>query len=97
MNLRSFTDELCRLGGGRQALVKVAGGLSLREVGRMGSIGAVSGLGALGLQKAKHMLTGDPYDEPIDTVSGSAIKGGLGGLTAAGLLHLLVKATNKAR
>jgi hypothetical protein len=92
MNLRSFTDELCRLGDGRRALVKVAaGGLYTR----MGSIGAASGLGALGLQKAKHMLTGDPYDEPIDTVTSATVKGGLGGLSVAGLLHLLAKATKK--
>jgi hypothetical protein len=92
MNLRAFTDELCRLGGGREALVKVAaGGLYTR----MGAIGAASGLGALGLQKAKHAITGDPFDEPIDTVTSATTKGGLGGLSVAGLLHLLGKATRK--
>lgn len=94
MKLHAFADELCRLDGGREAIVKVA--LSGLEWARFGGIGAASGLGALGLQKAKHLITGDPFDEPIDTPSGAAIKGGMGGLTAAGLLSLLAKAT-KAR
>jgi hypothetical protein len=95
MILRSFAHELSRLHDGREALVKVAEGIG-RLYTRGGSIGAAAGLGALGLQKAKHVITGDPYDEPTDTVSGAAIKSGLGGLTAAGIMHLLIKAT-KAR
>lgn len=94
MNLRSFTDELCRLQGGREALAKVAGvGITPLQ---FGSIGAASGLGGLGLAHAKHMMTGDPYDEPIDTATGAAIRGGLGGLTVAGLLRLLARAGRKA-
>jgi len=92
MNLKSFTDELGRLQGGRDALAKVASGGMFT---RMGAIGAASGLGAHGLGHAKHMVTGDPYDEPVDSASGATIKGGLGGLTVAGLLHLLGKATRK--
>ena len=92
MNLKSFADELGRLQGGRDALAKVAGGGLFT---RMGAIGAASGLGGLGLSHAKHMMTGDPYDEPVDTMTSAAVKGGLGGLTVAGLLHLLGKATHK--
>ena len=92
MNLQSFADELGRLSGGRQALVKVAaGGLFTR----MGAIGAASGIGSHALQHAKHLMTNDPYDAPVDNTLGAAVKGGLGGLTVAGLLHLLAKAKGK--
>jgi len=92
MNPRSFVDELERLGPGRASLAKIAGGGLFT---RMGAIGAASGLGALGLGKAKAMMTGNPYDEPSDNVLGAAVKGGLGGLTVAGLMHLIGKATHK--
>jgi len=82
MNRQAFADELMKV---------AAGGLFTR----MGAIGAASGLGALGLGKMKHMMTGDPYDEPADNVLGAAAKGGLGGLSVAGLLHLIGKASRK--
>lgn len=91
MNLRSFADELGRLQGGREALAKVAG-FSIGHL-PMGAIGAASGLAGLGLQKVKSIMTGDPYDEPVDSMSGAAIKGGLGGLTVSGLISLLAKAS----
>lgn len=73
-------------------MVKVAtGGLFTR----MGAIGAASGLGAHGLQHGKAMLTGDPYDVPTEGALDSVAKGGLGGLSVAGLLHLIGKATRK--
>ena len=93
MNLQSFVNELEGLAPGRLALRKVAATGSL--FGRMGAIGAASGLGALGIGKAKAMMTGNPYDEPTDNVLGAMVKGGLGGLSIAGLLHLIGKASRK--
>lgn len=63
--------------------------------GRMGSIGAASGLGAHGLQHAKAMMTADPMDEPQDNILSSIVKGGLGGLSIAGLMHLIAKAKGR--
>jgi hypothetical protein len=97
MNLHSFADELCRLHGGRSALAKIAG--VPKPTGnlfaRMGSIGAASGLGAHGLQYAKSLMTGNPMDEPQEGPMSSVVKGGLGGLTIAGLLSLIGKAAKK--
>lgn len=89
MNLQSFADELGRLHGGRSAMLKVA---KAGFYGRMGSIGAASGLGGHLLQHGKALMTGDPYDEPQGTALGSALKAGLGGLSIGALMNLVAKA-----
>lgn len=86
MNLASFTDELLALRVG-EGVVKQASKTRLFE--RFGAIGAASGLGNLGLGHGKAMMTENPWDAPRDTLTSAAIKGGTGGLTAAGLIKLV--------
>jgi len=90
MNLAAFTDELVRLQGGREALAKVAGKGNMFV--RMPAFGAAAGLGAHGLQHIKALATKDPADEPQGDFLGAALKTGVGGLSIAGLLHLIAKA-----
>jgi hypothetical protein len=56
---------------------------------RFGAIGAAAGLGSHGIAHGRAALTENPWDTPRDTVAEAAIKGGVGGLTAAGVIKLL--------
>lgn len=93
MNLRSFADELLCLRAG-ESLVKVAKDPLLA---RFGAIGGLAGLGRHGLEHTKALATGNPYDVPVDSTTGAAVKGVAGGLTAAGILKLLGRMASKGK
>lgn len=86
MNISSFTDELLSLQGDK-AITKIASKSRLFE--RFGVIGGVSGVGGLGIDHLRAMATPNPWDAPRSTVTQAAVKGTLGGLTAAGAIKLL--------
>jgi len=88
MNLRSFADELSSLPAGRRVLVKIADGAA---VARLAGLGGAVGLGGLGYQHLKHMVTKDPYDQAFDSPKDAVVKGIAGGLSVAGVVHLLSK------
>lgn len=75
--------------------VKTAGKSRLFE--RFGTIGAASGLGTLGLAHGRAALTDNPWDTPREKPSEAAIKGAMGGLTAAGVIKLLGMLANKGK
>ena len=88
MRLPAFVDELQRLHGWQGGMAKAAGG---NMFVRLPAIGAAAGVGAHALQHLKALATRDPADEPQGGFAGAAGRTAVGGLTVAGLLHLIAK------